>query len=120
MNLSLMPKTWFIDFDGTLVYQKSHLSEKDYVIPKTHEFFSKISRDDFIVITTARECEEHYERIVSFLESHNIKNYKILCGLPSGKRILINDKKPDGALTAYSYNLERDIGIKLEEVSNHI
>lgn len=112
----MTPKTWFLDFDGTLVSQKSHMSDNDYILPTTKDFFENISCEDFVVITTARKSEEHYERIVSFLGLHKIKNYKIVCDLPAGKRILINDKKPDGTLTAYCYNLERDKGINLEEI----
>lgn len=113
------PKTWFLDFDGTLVLQKSHMSEKDHILPGTKDFFDNIVREeDCVVITTARNRDEHEERIINFLNQHNIKYYKIICDLPAGKRILINDKKPDGTLTAYSYNLERDQGINIDEVGH--
>jgi len=110
-------KTWFIDFDGTLVLQKSHMSEDDHILPGTEDFFNKmVKEDDHVIITTARKKEEHEERIIRFLKKYNIKYNKIICDLPSGKRVLINDKKPDGTLTAYSYNLERDKGIVVEEI----
>lgn len=106
------PNTWFIDFDGSLVLQKSHLSDEDYILPGTKEFFSKVVKEnDMVIITTGRNEEEHRDRIAAFLNRHNIKFDRIICGITTGKRILINDKKPNGSLTAYSYNLTRDAGI---------
>ena len=114
-----IPRTWFLDFDGTLVFQKSHVSDEDTILPGTKEFFEKVVRnDDCVVITTARKKEDHEERIIKFVKHHNIKCDKIICDLPSGKRILINDKKPDGMLTAHSHNLERDKGINIEDFIN--
>ena len=105
------PKTWFIDFDGTLVHHKSHMKDEDYILDDTKVFFeTKVEQNDYVIITTARS-KDHKERIENFLKKHNIKVDLILCGLPSGARILINDIKPDGMITAYSYNLERDKGV---------
>lgn len=110
-------KTWFIDFDGTLVYQKSHLSEEDQILPSTLEFFQRIVKEeDCVVVTTARSENDHKERIRSFMDSNNLKCDFILCGVTSGIRILINDKKPDGSTTAYSLNTVRDQGINIEEI----
>jgi len=36
----------------------------------------------------------------------------LIMGFGGGDRILINDKKPDGRVTAYSINLERNKGIE--------
>jgi hypothetical protein len=111
-------KTWFIDFDGTLVLQKSHLSEEDYILPGTLDFFKDIVKEnDFVVITTARG-EDHKNRIQEFLLKNKIKYNMIICGLPTGPRVVINDKKPDGTLTAYSVNLTRDIGIFTKEMEH--
>lgn len=111
------PKTWFIDFDGTLVLQKSHLSDEDYILPGTKDFFEKVvQQNDVVVITTGRNEKEHKERISNFLTKHGIKFDIIICGITTGKRILINDKKPDGTLTAYSHNLVRDKGIDIESL----
>jgi len=104
-------KTWFLDFDGTLVEQRSHGEKTDYILPGTKEFFDKVvKKDDFVVITTARDGNDK-ERIARFMSDNGFKCDMILCGLPSGPRILINDKKPDGTKTAYSRNLRRDRGI---------
>jgi hypothetical protein len=110
-----MKKTWFIDFDGTLVFQKSHLKDEDYILPGTLDFFEKIvEKEDVVIITTGRGSD-HKDRISNFLQKHRIKYDLIICDLPTGPRVVVNDKKTDGTLTAYSYNLTRDEGIKIEE-----
>lgn len=109
----MQPKTWFIDFDGTLVFQNSHMSDEDKILPGTKEFFKNIVKEtDYVIITTARNSLDHKERIANFLRSNNIKYDLIICDIPTGPRVLINDKKPDGTLTAYSFNLNRDEGIE--------
>jgi len=104
-------KTWFLDFDGTIVYQKSYLKDEDYILPTTLDFFNdNIKENDFVVITTGRE-EYHKERIKKFMKSFGLKCDIIICGLPTGVRIIINDTKPDGTKTAFSHNVTRDEGI---------
>lgn len=105
------PRTWFIDFDGTLVAHKSHMGDEDLILNGTKDFFNTIIQEkDYVVITTARG-EDHRDRLEKFLTQNNIRFDLILLGLPTGPRILINDIKPCGTQTAYSYNLERDKGI---------
>jgi len=117
--MTQQPKTWFIDFDGTLVTQRSHMSDTDTILDGTKAFFSDVVGElDHVIITTARAWE-YKERIERFLETHGIRFNLVICGLPSGTRILINDKKPDGAITAYAYNLERDEGIRNEMFQGH-
>jgi hypothetical protein len=112
-------RTWFIDFDGTLVFQKSHLSSTDRILPETIEFFKNhIKDDDCVVITTAREGKEHKERISRFMSAYGLKCDLIVCDLPTGPRIVVNDKKPDGTITAHSISLKRDSGIKYEDVKH--
>lgn len=105
------PRTWFIDFDVTLVAHSSHMKDEDFILNGTKDFFSSVVKEnDYVVITTARG-EDHRERIESFLDRNDIRFDLVLCGLPTGPRILVNDSKPCGMQTAYSYNLERDKGI---------
>lgn len=109
-------KTWFLDFDGTIVYQKSYLKEDDHILPKTLDFFNNsIKEDDFVIITTGRE-EHHKDRIEKFMKSFGLKCDLVICGIPTGSRIIINDKKPDGTKTAFSHNVVRDEGINFEDV----
>ena len=114
------PKTWFVDFDGTLVTQRSHLSETDTILDGTKAFFGEVVDElDRVIITTARTCDDK-GRIERFLQSHGIRVDHIICGLPTGARMLVNDKKPDGTFTAFAFNLERDKGIDHEMFEDHI
>jgi len=114
------PKTWFIDFDGTLVTQNSHMSDTDTILDGTKEFFGRVvAEEDHVIITTARTCDDR-ERIQRFMESHGLRFDHIICGLPTGARMLVNDKKPDGTFTAYAFNLERDKGIDNGMFEDHI
>jgi hypothetical protein len=116
-KLSDLSKTWFIDFDGTLVLQKSHLSEQDRILPRTLEFFKNhIKENDYVVITTARNGNEHKDRISRFMMAYGLKCDLIICDLPTGPRIVVNDTKPDGMVTAYSVKLTRDSGIEEEDL----
>lgn len=110
-------KTWFLDFDGTIVLQKSHLSDTDQILPSTIDFFKTfVKEDDMVIITTARDENEHKDRILSFMKKHSLKCDLVICNLNTGPRILINDTKPDGSRTAYSVNVKRDEGISRENI----
>ena len=114
-----MRKTWFIDFDGTLVLQKSHLSDRDEILPGTVDFFrNHIAEGDKVIITTAREESEHKERILRFMSAYGLKCDLVVCGLPTGPRIVINDTKPNGLVTAHAVELERDKGIDNEDLKH--
>jgi hydroxymethylpyrimidine pyrophosphatase-like HAD family hydrolase len=111
LKMTKQPRTWFIDFDGTLVTQRSHMMETDTILEGTKAFFNEVVDElDHVIITTARTCDDK-ERIERFLESHGIRVDHVICGLPTGARMLVNDMKPDGTQTAYAFNLERDRGI---------
>jgi len=111
-------KTWFLDFDGTLVAQKSYHGDVDEILPTTIDFFNTIIKnDDFVIITTGREEANHKKRIEGFMKKFNLRYDLIICNLPTGPRIVINDTKPDGSITAYSYSIQRDKGINLEEIN---
>jgi len=108
-------KTYFLDFDGTLVYQKSYEQNEDIILPGTIDFFNNVVKEyDFVIITTARD-KSHKNRIEKFMRSFGLKCDLVICGISPGKRILINDKKPDGTKTAFSLNLERDKGLTIKD-----
>ena len=110
--LSKLPKTWLIDVDGTLVKHNGHLDGGDQLLPGVRDFFAKISATDKIILLTAREKKYEFE-LRKFLKQEQIRYDEIICDLPIGERILINDKKPSGLKTAHSVNLERDHGVSL-------
>lgn len=109
-NYSDLNKTWIFDLDGTLLKHNGYKNGGEELLPGVKEFFSKISKDDRIVILTARDTK--YQQITeTFLNDNGIRFDHIIYDLPIGERILFNDKKPSGLKTAYAYNLDRDSGL---------
>ena len=116
LKLSTLAKTWVFDVDGTLLIHNGHLrTQGDEVLPGVKEFFSNISPEDKVVLLTARK-EVFREQLESFLNANGIRFDKILYGMPMGERILVNDKKPSGLVTAYAVNKERDAPLDLKIV----
>jgi len=113
LPVSTLPKIWIFDLDGTLVKHNGYLMEGDTLLPGVKEFFEKIPETDFIIILTSRS-EEYREITENFLKENGIRYNVILFDLPQGERILINDVKPSGLLTAYAINKERDSELELE------
>ena len=108
--MSPLSKTWIFDMDGTLVVQNGYKFGEDKILPGVKEFFDKIPPTDFILIVTARE-EEVREQTIEFLNEVGIRFDKIIFGVPTGERILINDDKPSGLVTSYAVRLKRDEGL---------
>jgi FMN phosphatase YigB (HAD superfamily) len=109
-NYSNLDKTWIFDLDGTLVKHNGYKTSGEELLPGVKDFFSRISKDDKIIILTARESK-YRKKTERFLKENNIRFDYIIYDLPVGERIMFNDKKPSGMKTAYAYNLERDTGL---------
>lgn len=110
-NFSDLNKTWLFDLDGTLVKHNGYKCGEDTLLPGVKDFFDQnIIDTDYVLIITARESE--FEGIAEKCFSENGIFYdKIIYNMPNGERILVNDIKPSGLKTAYSYNLIRDTGL---------
>jgi hypothetical protein len=109
-NLILSPlgHTWILDLDGTLVLHNGYkIYGKDVLADGVREFFDSLPNDDMVVIITSR-TDEYKELTESFLRENNIRFDAIIYNAPFGERILINDKKPSGLVTALAVNLDRD------------
>lgn len=109
-KLSNLPKTWLIDLDGTIIKHNSHIKGKNIILKKVKSFWKKIPSKDKIVLLTARE-KKYKKTTVNFLKENNLKFDHIIFDLNFGERILLNDMKPDGLLTAYSHNFKRNEGL---------
>lgn len=109
--MNKLDKTWFFDLDGTIV-EHGGLEIKGYdtLLPNVKEVFDKIPDTDLIIITTARPISKKFET-ETFLINNNIKFNNIIYELKKGKRILINDMKPDGYKCAESISVKRDEGL---------
>lgn len=110
-NFSTLNKTWIFDLDGTLVVHNGYKTGRDTLLPGVKEFFkSNINDNDYVLILTARSSE--YRDITEkFLLDNLIYFDRIIYDLPVGERILFNDKKDSGLITAYCVNLKRNEGL---------
>ncbi|MGP6221040.1 hypothetical protein [Caldiplasma sukawensis] len=109
------PKTWFIDIDGVIFPHNAYLNikgnEYEIPLPGVVDFFKSLNSEDIVILCTARK--EIYRQITEYsLNKAGITYNQLLMNLNTGTRILINDKKRDGKITAYAINLDRDIGLK--------
>ena len=110
MNYKNNNKTWIFDLDGTLVKHAGYKTGEDELLPETLNIFQKIPKNDYIIIITARDI--FYQKdTIDFLIKNNIRYDHIIFGVGTGPRILVNDEKPSGYITAYSLSVKRDVGI---------
>ncbi|WGL51919.1 hypothetical protein P5P86_18445 [Nocardioides sp. BP30] len=107
--LSPLGHTWFIDLDGTLVRHNGHLLDgTDTLLDGATEFLAQIPAGDLVVIVTAR-TEEHREKTEAFLAEHGVRYDHLILAAPYGERIVVNDAKPSGLVTALAVSTPRDV-----------
>lgn len=112
----MLPKTWVFDVDGTLVIHNGHLRPQgDELLPGVKEFFASLPAQDAVVLLTARK-KELGPALEAFLTANGIRYDAILYGMPAGERILVNDCKPSGLLTAVAVNKKRDDALSIHTV----
>lgn len=102
--------TWFFDLDGTILKHNGWKTTEE-LLPGVKELWSKIPKDDVIVIVSARH-PSYKESTLKFLDDNGIRYNYAIFDLPLGERILVNDKKTQGLLTALAWNVDRDAGFK--------
>ncbi len=107
--------TIFCDIDGTLI---RHQDRPDYdrlpeLLPGSVEKLRAwIAGGYRIILCTARQAADQ-PRLAAMLAALEVPYHDLLCGLASGARILINDRKPQAMFAAQAVSLEiaRDAGI---------
>lgn len=112
------PKTFFLDYDATLIVQNSENHEEivnnpaPELLPGTVEKINKWRAEGgYIVITTARE-KIYRAQTIKHLDMCGIYYDELLMGITSGLRILVNNSKKNGDLTAKSYSLPYNYGLR--------
>ena len=119
LKISPMPKTWILDLDGTLlVHDGPYIRGKDEFLPGARDFLESIPRRDMIIFLTARSDYEK-PHTMRFLEENNVRYDHIIFNAGEGERIMINDMKPDGLVTAYAVNMVRDRFCRTEFVTDN-
>ena len=104
-------KTWIIDIDGTIIRHNSHLNGQNVLLDSVKDFWNSISEKDQIILVTNRN-KKYKKETTQFLKKNNLRFDNIIFEVGSGQRILINDIKPSGLKTAFSFNVKRDYGFK--------
>ena len=115
LKLSPLNHFWILDFDGTLVEHNGYKTREDKFLPGAIEFLNSIPKDDYILITTAREKEAR-KKTEKFLNENGIRYNEILFEMPMGERVLINDNKPSGLKCAYAITPNRNQGLENLEI----
>lgn len=119
LKISPMPKTWILDLDGTLlVHDGPYILGRDEFLPGAREFLDSIPGRDMIIFLTARSDYEK-PHTMRFLKENNVRYDHIIFNAGEGERIMINDMKPDGLITAYAVNTVRDRFCKTEFVTDN-
>jgi hypothetical protein len=108
LEVSNLNKTWIIDIDGTIFLHNFYLHGQDKLVNGFLEFYnSTINKGDVVILVTSRK-KEHALQTKKSLEFFGIKFSHYIDNLPIGERIIINDRKPSGLLTAHAININRD------------
>ncbi len=113
--LSSLAHTWLIDVDGTIVVHNGYKKNADTLLPGVAEFWKKIPSKDVIILLTARE-ESDIHDLTELLGREGLRFHRIISGLPTGERLLLNDRKPSGLKTCFAINVGRDEGLAELEV----
>jgi len=112
------PFTIFCDIDGTLVkkvhpYQAQKPNHKMKLLPGVLDKISDWDRKGYYIILTTGRKESMRRITEKQLEEVGIFYDQLIMGIGGGKRILINDTKPDDlAPTAFSLTVIRDRGLE--------
>jgi phosphoglycolate phosphatase-like HAD superfamily hydrolase len=114
------PKTIICDIDGTILY---HYGSLDRVIllppsllPGVLEKFNEWNSKGYYIIFLTGRKESMRELTIKQLNSLGLYYDVLIMGAPRGERVIINDTKPDGSITARAVPLERNKGLNTEDI----
>lgn len=110
-------KTIFLDIDGTIIKHPGEYSliftdtNNNELLPGVQEVFLEWEREgSTIILTTGRkECLRTLTE--KQLLSHGLFWDYLIMNIGNGPRLLINDQKPNGDLSAFAINIPRNKGL---------
>lgn len=112
------PKTVFCDIDGVIfrhfisMDKIKNINPIDDLLPGAKELFLEWNVKGYRIVLTTGRPESFREITQGQIMDAGLFYHDLIMNLPRGKRVVINDKKPDGQETAAAFNLERNEGIK--------
>lgn len=111
-------KTYFLDLDGICFSHMGNQFQKvitgdieQELLPGVSEFFQKASEQGANIILTTGRPESYREFTEKQLLKHGLWWTQLVMNLKNWKRVLINDTKSDGSISAFSHSLPRDEGL---------
>lgn len=114
------PKTIICDIDGTLIKHHGNLSQQllkePELLPGTLEKLNEWDRKGYQIILLTGRKESMRKITEEYLSKMGIFYDKLIMGVTSGERVLINDNKPSGQKTAFAVCIERNEGLKEVEL----
>tara|TARA_R100000008_G_C3576359_1_gene165547 strand:- start:101 stop:478 length:378 start_codon:yes stop_codon:yes gene_type:complete len=109
-------KTIFIDIDGTILKHGQNLHKmctaKPEILDGAIEKFLEWRRKEYYIVITTARVEGLRQVTQKQLTDVGLFYDQMIMGLPNGPRVLINDKKPEGIVSAAAYCIDRDGGIR--------
>ena len=116
--LSKLGHTWIFDLDGTVVKHNGYkIDGADTFLEGAKDFLENIPPKDMIIFITSRTDDER-EITEKFLRENHVRHNAIIYNAPLGERILLNDNKPKGLITALAVQRRRDIWDKLTVIED--
>ena len=109
-----MKKTIFCDIDGTLIEHYGNQTQQlsnPKLLKGTVDTINSWDRAGYNIILVTGRRESTRKITETQLSSLGIFYDQLVMGIGGWDRVLINDKKSNGRITAYAYNLERNSGI---------
>tara|TARA_R100001377_G_scaffold85281_1_gene71227 strand:+ start:9615 stop:10151 length:537 start_codon:yes stop_codon:yes gene_type:complete len=113
-------KTLFIDIDGTMFKHQGTFSDialkTPQLMPGVRDKMNEwCSNECTIILTTARR-ESLRAKTEKQLNDLGVPYDHLVMGIGKGKRIIINDRRPNGDDTAASVNIKRNEGFENIEI----
>lgn len=118
-------KTLFIDIDGTvlkhggdgtgavgMIFNGSFLNKPGVLLEGVRQAFNDWHGKGYRLILTTGRCESTREQTEAQLRGHGLFWDMLIMGVGGGQRILINDLKSDGSISAVAINVKRDSGFE--------
>ncbi len=111
----MQPPTIFLDIDGTILKYQGKLSaistHPASILPGVLEKLDEWEGMGCQIILTTGRKESLRRLTEQQLTLLGIFYDQLIMGIGGGPRHLVNDKKPDGRITAFAHNVERDGGL---------
>ena len=113
-------KTLFIDIDGTMFRHQGTFSnialKTPQLMPGVRDKMDQWCSDECTIVLTTARRESQRSKTEKQLDDLGVPYDHLVMGIGKGKRIIINDRRPNGDDTAASININRNEGFENVEI----